>query len=263
MAQPGDSKTPLLADGGQPLVLVGPPTAIRGQFRVRNATDSKIIVRQPMLRAAAPTASRAKAAAIKAAPLPDAALALRRIVVRAGQSRPVPIALALDPTTPPGTYHAQLEIEGEQRNVVLHVIEDVSLEVMPQELVLPSRAGEKVEKQVVFSNTGNVPVNVKTIGTVVLDSELAHCRALRGALSDVGDTLKGLDDFVVALGKRYKAIYETLALKVQHDKLTLAPGETQAVTLTITIPDKLDPRSRYTGYAAISTSNLTFTVVPD
>ena len=263
MAQPSDSKTPLLADSGLPLVLVGPPTAVRGQFRVRNPTDRKIIMRPPILRATAVTSPRAKAAAVKPSPFQDASLALRRIVVRAGQSRPVPIALSLDPTTPPGTYHAQLEIEGEQRSVVLHVIEDVSLELAPQEIVLPSRPGEKIEKQVVFSNTGNVPVSVKTIGTVVLDAELAHCRALRGALADVGDTLKSLDDFVVALGKRYKAIYETLALKVQHDKLTVAPGETQAVALTITTPDKLDPRSRYTGYAAISTSNLTFTLVPD
>jgi hypothetical protein len=50
---------------------------------------------------------------------------------------------------------------------------------------------------------------------------------------------------------------------VQSAEVTIPPGETQAVDLTIALPEKLEPRSRYTGYAAISTSTLTFTVVPD
>lgn len=253
---------PLLQNAELPLVLIGPPRGVRGEFRVQNPTDSKIVVRQPLLKRAA-VAPRARGAAAKAAALPAEALALRRIIVRPGQSRPVPIALTLDPTTPPGTYEAQLEVEGEQRTVVMHVTEDATFSITPHELVLPSRPGEKVQKQVVFTNDGNVPLSVRTIGTVVLDEELAHCRALRGALDEVGDTMKNLDDFLVALGKRYKAIYATLVLKVQNEKTTVAPGETKAVDLTITLPEKLEPRSRYTGYAAVSTGTLTFTIVPD
>ena len=145
----------------------------------------------------------------------------------------------------------------------MHVTEDVSFSIEPAELVLPNRPGEKIKKEVVFSNVGNVPLAVRTIGTVVLDEELAHCRALRSALDDVGDSMKNLDDFLVALGKRYKAIYATLVLKVQNEKLTVAPGETRPVDLTITLPEKMESRSRYTGYAAISTGTLTFTIVPD
>jgi hypothetical protein len=143
------------------------------------------------------------------------------------------------------------------------VTEDVTFAITPDELVLPNHPGEKVTKQVVFTNQGNVPLPVRNIGTVVLDEELAHCRALRGALDEVGDTMKNLDDFLVALGKRYKAIYATLVLKVQNEKVTVAPGESRAVDLTITLPEKMEARSRYTGYAAISTRTLTFTIVPD
>jgi hypothetical protein len=258
---------PLLQNAEQPLVLSGPPRGMRGEFRVQNSTASKIIVRQPLLKrvAAASTRTTGKAAAAKAAAaaLPAEAVVLRRIVVRPGQSRPVPIALTLDPTTPPGTYEAQLDVEGEQRTVLMHVTEDVTFSITPDELVLPNRPGEKVQKQVVFTNDGNVPLSVRTIGPVVLDEELAHCRALRGALDEVGDTMKNLDDFLVALGKRYKTIYATLALKVQNEKVIVAPGETKAIDLTITLPEKLEPRSRYTGYAAISSGTLTFTIVPD
>jgi hypothetical protein len=264
MAQAGDRKNPLMPDAAEPLVLVGPPREIRGEFLVRNPTERKIIVRQPVLKAAAPLTGRAKTAAAKAgiAALPET-VALRRIKVRAGQSRPVPLSLTLDPRTPPGTYQAELDVDGEQRSVVVHVTEDVALALSPDEIVLPGRAGEKFEKRVVFTNEGNVPVHVKALGAVVLEDDAAHCRALRGALQDVGDTMKNLDDFAVALGRRYRAIYDTIALRVQNDEVTVAPGETQAIDLTITLPEKLEKRARYGGTAAISTSTLTFKVVPD
>lgn len=257
MAQHTDRTAALMPDAGRPLVLVGPPRGVRGQFRVQNATDRKIIVRQPRLTTAAAVRTRAAVA------LPEAALALRRIIVRPGQSRPVPIALALDPTTPPGTYEAQLDVGGEKRTVVMHVTEEVALSIEPSQIVLPNRSGEKVRRSVIFTNDGNVPVSVRSLGTVVLEDELGHCRALRGALADVADTMKNLDDFLVALGRRYGHIYETLVLRIENDNVTVAPGETKALELMIKLPEKLDLRSRYNGYAAIATNNLTFTVVPD
>jgi hypothetical protein len=263
MAQRTDRKSTLMPDAGQPLVLVGPPRDVRGQFRVQNSTEHKIVVRQPLLKTAAIARTKGSSTVSGTEGLPAAAVALRRIIVRPGQSRPVPLAVALDPNTPPGTYQAELDIDGEQRTVVMHVTEDVALSITPQELVIANRAGEKVKKRVVFTNDGNVPIKVKSIGVVVLDEELAHCRALRGALADVGDTMKTLDDFAVALGHRYRAAYETLALKVQNEEVTVAPGETQAVDLSIALPEKMERRSRYTGYAAISTGTLTFTIVPD
>jgi hypothetical protein len=261
MAQAGDRKSPLMPDAAEPLVLVGPPRAIRGEFLVRNPTERKIIVRQPVLKAAAPPrTARAAKAGITA--LPET-VALGRIKVRAGQSRPVPLSLTLDPRTPPGTYQAELDVDGEQRSVVVHVTEDVALTLSPDEIVLPGRAGEKFAKRVVFTNEGNVPVQVNTLGAVVLEDEAAHCRALRGALQDVGETMKNLDDFAVALGRRYRALYDTIALRVQNAEVTVEPGETRAIDLTITLPEKLEKRARYSGTAAISTSTLTFKVVPD
>jgi hypothetical protein len=291
----------VMMNADAPLVLAGPPRAIRGEFHLRNATAQKVSVRDATFRSVVPPAAReaakeagdistrpttkvkaadvakaAKAAdaaksqlqragvtpaALASAVLPEAGLSLRRIVVRPGQSRQVPVAFELDPRTPPGTYHAELTVNDQKRDVVMHVTEDVSLQIIPDEIVLDSVPGGKTTKTVVFSNLGNVPVQVRTIGTVVLDEELVHCRALRGAISDVGDTMKTLDDFAAALGKRYKKLYETLVLKIQNDAVTLQPGDTRAIDLTITLPDNLEKSSRYTGYAAISTSSLTFTVV--
>ena len=169
MAQPPERPSKqgaVLPDAAEPLVLIGPPRGIRGEFRVQNPTERKIIVRQPLLKRAA-AAPRGKGAAAKAAAaaIPEEALALRRIVVRPGQSRPVPIALTLDPTTPPGTYEAQLDVDGEMRTVVMHVTEDASFSIAPDDLVLPNHPGEKVQKRVVFTNHGNVPLSVRTMRT--------------------------------------------------------------------------------------------------
>jgi hypothetical protein len=252
----------LLADVEEPLVLVGPPRAVRGEFRLQNPTADKIVVREPHVRAVAPSSGRKKAVA-DATQLPGPTLVLRRIVMRPKQSRPIPVALTLDPRTPPGTYQAELVVNDQLRSVVMHVTEHVSLTIAPPEILLASRPGEKVKKLVVFTNGGNVPIPVRSLGTVVLDEELVHCRALRGALADVGDTMTKLDDFIAALGRRYKKLYESAVLKVHNNAVTIGPGETHAVELTITLPDKLESRSRYTGYAAISSSSLQFTIVPD
>ncbi|HEX7139680.1 MAG TPA: hypothetical protein VF219_17640 [Vicinamibacterales bacterium] len=251
----------LMADADEPLVLVGPPRGIRGEFRLQNPTSDKVIVREPRFLPAAPS-GRSKVALASAA-IPESQLVMRRIIMRPGQSRPVPVALTLDRRTRPGTYHAQLEINGQQRTVVIHVTEEVSLAIAPEEIVLPHAPGEKIKKRIVFTNDGNTPISVRSLGTVVLDEELVHCRALRGALAEAGDTTESIDDFFVVLARRYKKLYETLVLKVQNTAVTIEPGETEAVDLTITLPEKLEPRSRYSGYAAISTSNLYFTIVPE
>jgi hypothetical protein len=251
----------LMADAEEPLVLAGPPRAIRGEFRLQNPTTEKVIVRNPVFRTALPAGR--KGARAEPAPLPEAGLVMRRIVMRPGQTRPIPVALELDSRTPPGTYHAELAINDQSRGVVIHVTEEIELTVVPDEVVLAGEPGAKIKKRVVFTNRGNVPIAIRSIGTVVLEDELAHCQALRGALDDVGDTMEGLDAFAAALGKRYKKLYETLVLKVQNTAVTLAPGDTQAVDLTITLPESLDSRSRYVGTAAIATLNLPFIIVPE
>lgn len=275
MADQPEPQAAMMLDAEQPLVLVGPPRGVRGELSLQNPTDRKVIIREPRVRPASistdipikKAAGGRKAAAdtpaVTRAVLSESPMVMRRIIMRPGQSRPIPVALALDPRTPPGTYNAELEIHGQQRSVVIHVIEDVALTIAPGEIVLPNRPGEKVEKRVVFTNDGNVPVSVRSLGTVVLDEELVHCRALRGALSDVGETMESLDDFIAALGRRYKKLYETLVLKVKNAEVIIEPGQTKSVDLTITLPEKLESRSRYSGYAAISTSSLTFTIVPD
>ena len=257
------TKVSLLGNATRPLVLAGPPRDIRGQLELKNPSDQKIIVRQSFLRAQLAAVRAGKAGAKSAAAPAEAVLALRRIIVRAKQSRSVPISLALDPATPAGTYEAALDVDGEQRPVVLHVTEHVAFEMTPDSLVIPNQPGEKFTRQVVVANHGNTALVIRSIGTVALDEEFQHCRALRGALDDVAETMKSFDDYFVALGRRYLKQLQFQILGIQNPKTTIPPGETRVLDLTISVSDKLIERSRYTGYAPIANGNLSFTVVPD
>ena len=90
-----------------------------------------------------------------------------------------------------------------------------------------------------------------------------------GAVAIVGNRHNGQSNDIVIV--RYtndgslstSDLYETLTLKVQNENTTVDPGDTQAVDLTITVPEKLNARTRYIGYAAISTQSVSFVVTPE
>jgi len=238
----------------EPIVLMGPPGAIQGELRLRNPGAEKLILRDPRLRSE---------------PMPAAPNGLehtmRRIILRGGQARRVPVTFAINPHVSPGEYRAELQLGGELRAVVIHVTESVQLEITPSQLVLENRPGATQTKQVVFSNRGNVALKIHEIGPVVLDDELLQCRTHRAALAEAGDQLTGLDDYLAALGRKYKAAFETTGFLRVHNaggKIVLQPGEVRAVKLEIRVPEKLDKRTRYFGRAAISTSDLEFVIVP-
>jgi len=257
----GDPAVSLLSAVPPSVVLVGPPRAVRGSITLHNPTAEKRVVSPPTLRSQ-PSAGRGAKGA-KFVSLPEAGFRMRRIIARPNAQRHVPIELSLPPSTEPGTYHLELDVDGETRQVVAHVTELVEFTIEPDHLTIPNRPGEKVHKRIVITNHGNVPLHVKSIGAVVLDEELAHCRAIRGALSDVGDDAKSFDAVLGAFVKRYRDVFETLALKVQNDKQTVESGATCAFDLTVTVPEKANARARYFGFAAISRASLSFTVVPD
>lgn len=259
------AKQSLLLNSAAPLVLSGPPGNLSGTLAVRNSDDRYRIVSQPILRARLGTLASeiAKKRELTAADVEETLLGLRTIIVPPLRSRHVPISLQLDPATPPGTYEAALDVEGEVRPVVLRVSEALSFTLSPDTLIIHNRPGEKFHRTVSIENHGNLPLSIRSIGVVTLDDELAQCRALRGALEDVGDTLKSTDELVVALAKRYRKQLEFQFLEVKNPKTTIEPGQTAAVNLTISVSAKLNGKARFTGYAPVYDQNLNFTVVPD
>jgi hypothetical protein len=254
----------------RPLVLVGPPSRLLGELHLRNRGDAKLVVRDLWLRGAPPLKSRVKkgAKAAKAAEPaePEAPRmleqALRRVVLRPGRARRVPVRIGIDPTTPPGEYSAELQVGDDRHPVELKVIEVVDLRLSPAELVIQAAPGAKVTKQVVMTNAGNVDLEIKNVGAVPLDEELMHCRTQRAVLADVGDQIEGVNDLVAALVRHYKVAVESIPpVRIRNAAVKLAPGECQTVPLTIQLPAKLLARTRYFASVPFYSSTLALTVV--
>lgn len=241
-----------------PIILVGPPQALQGELRLHNPGEQKLVLRDARLHQ---TPSRAAKASLP--PVPD--FSIRRIVLRPGELRRVPLKIPLSPNTPPGEYRGQVEVGGHMREVVMHVTEVVQLQIAPAQLVIDNQPGATLIKHAVFTNAGNVPLTMGDIGPVVLDETLLECRTGRAAIAAVGEKITGLDDYIAEVVRQTKAALEQtgiLRVHVNGSPLSLAPGEVRPVELEIRIPDNLDRRARYLGVAALYTSNLEFLLVP-
>lgn len=242
----------------EPIVVVGPPDSLGGELLLHNTGPDKLILRDVRLRGEAITRRAAEADG-------PSELALRRVVLRPGQLRRMPLQLALNPNTPPGEYQAEVQVGSAVRQLVIHVTEVVRLEIDPDPVVIENRPGDTISKRVVFSNRGNVSLSIGEIGAVVLEEEFLNCRAGRAAVMNSGEKVAGLDDFLAEYIRQTKvALEQTGLLRVRNTAglFTLAAGEVRAVDLEFRVPDKLEQRSRYFGAVALYMSNLNIVVTP-
>jgi hypothetical protein len=246
-------------DDDVPVVLTGTPDAVRGVLSLRNRGDRRAVVRELAL----DDPGGKLGVAVRGTQR------LRTTVVRPRQARAVPIALALDPTTPAGEYRLSLRVGGQEREAIVHVVEFVAVEVSPNPLVIENRADETIRKRVLVRNRGNVRVTIGEIGAVVLDDELLACRSLRATAEALGDTA---DDegvtvarMLTQLVRDFKTTLEQASrLRVRNASGTveIQPGEMAPLDLEIEVPDSLEPRTRFFGRIAIYDVDLQLVVVP-
>jgi hypothetical protein len=241
----------------EPLVLFGEPSQLEGELRLRNPTGEKLILRDVRVHSDLLAGPHDKDT--------TGQQTLRRVILRPGLAKQVPLQLQVSPHTPPGEYRGAVEANGQRRELILHVTESLSLVLSPWQLVVENLPGERISKQVVFSNLGNVPVSIGQAWQVVLDEENLNCLTGRAAVAAVGDKVENMDQYMAELlHQTKKALERTGILRVRNTDgaFTLMPGEVRAVTLEIRVPEGLNKRSRYTGFVALYTSDLSFVVVP-
>jgi hypothetical protein len=247
------------ADG--PSVLVGQPSALRGDVHLRSTSPERVLLRSLPLTFAGKGA--AALAAARAGPGP--VVRLHPGIIRPGHTGPVSLSLALDPLTPPGEYQAQIEIAGQMQPVTLYVTERTSLSISPSLLVLENRPDQTISKRIVLRNQGNVPLNIGKLGAVYLDDDLQICRTLRDAAASVGDDLRPVEEYLARILLSAKHVAERsgiLRIYNRAEDTPLQPGEVRPIDLEIRVPPTLDRRGRYRGVVALHTASLTFLIVP-
>ncbi len=191
--------------------LIGPPGRLTTTVTVENATDSRVAVRAPALHME------------DREPVTGTGAAL----IAPGRTVTVPVTVGLEPTTPPGTYVAELEVGGIRRSAVVTVLAEVSMDVEPSTvLAAPGRQ----ELLLAVVNDGNVAV------------PLAR-RAV--ARTDDGGPDPGPD---VAL--------------VLESAVTLEPGSSLTLSGRLEVPEELEPARRHTATIPVGVADVEVIILP-
>lgn len=239
----------------EPLVLAGPPKALTGQIELDNTGDVVVVLRDAGLRDPSGVLSAKFARQSFSSAL----------VVRAHEKRRAPLTVTLDQTTPPGLYHAEIDLAGGTRPVVLHVSEVFDLTVRPHSIVVLNQPGLPQLKRIVVTNEGNVAFEVGDLGDVDIEDDMISERAARLALQPwTAITGEKLEAPVLALLKvAPEDAYREggLAVHTLGAGVTIAPGDVAVIDLEITLQVDLPANSRYRGRAPLLTRDLEFVVV--
>lgn len=239
----------------EPLVLAGPPGKLTGQIDLQNTSDASVVLRDAAFHDPNGVL-RTRAGRQSFSPL----------VVRAHQQRRGPVSISLDPATLPGEYHAEIEVAGGTRPVVLHVTESIDLAVHPQTVVVLNQRGAQ-RRRIVVTNEGNVPFGIGDLGDVDLEDDLLPDRtrlALEPVTQGAQPAARDLDGpvFVLVRLAPADAVRERgLSVRSHGPAVTVMPGSTAVIELDVTVQAELPPNSRYRGRTALLTRDLEFVVV--
>lgn len=244
----------------EPIVLVGQPQALYGEVRLRNPGDQRVILRETRLHAPPVMARTGKPTETGE----SIQQAISTVVLHPGQAHHIPLVVSLSAQTPPGEYRGEIEVAGRKRPVVYYITERLTLEISPPQLIIENYPGATVTKQIVISNTGNVPLTIGDFGPVVLDIEYLECIIGRAAVAQA-DQFETMDNYNLEQVRQTNRILEaTGILRVRNTSgsSVLEPGDVRAFDLQIRVPERLEKRFRYFGAVPIYTENLIFVIVP-
>jgi hypothetical protein len=238
-----------------PIVLAGPPRALSGRIALRNPGDEKAVLRRAVL-----------TVTDESVHVPATEHGFARVVLSPAEERALPLRIAIDPSTPPGEYRAELFVAGRSHAALLQVADVLDVTVAPSRIVIESRPGIAQTRRLVLTNAGNIAFSVGDIGEVSLrDERFAYHagRALDPSWRKGDDA--GVDDFLVAVLRAAQEEAErtgSLTVRNMTGEVEIPPGASATVELAITVPEGLHLDSRYRAVVPVLTKDLQIVVSP-
>jgi hypothetical protein len=166
-----------------------------------------------------------------------------RPVVRGGGAA-VRARLKLPATTPPGSYRGFLRIGGREYPVAVEVEPHLRARSHPSRLAVGAAPGGEVAAEVVVVNEGNVDFAVPAKSSFCLFGGDGIHHALWTALtSDPPEGKQRLDVLLDDLADSHGGLVDVRT----RAPASIAPGDAQAVSLTLTFSDRLRAGHDYTG----------------
>jgi hypothetical protein len=204
----------------EPLVLAGPPSRLSGRLTVTNRTaERRTVRREPIVGTDV-----------------EAAGTISAIVLPRTTSE-VSVRASVGEKTPPGRYHAVVNILGEARPVELVVAEQSTVTIDPDRVELRAGAGP-VATRVRVTGAGNVASKIEVPATIRLE---------RFGLRQL-------------LGEGPTEDAPTVAVSAKPASLALEPGQSALIGLRLEPPTELD--ARHVGRVALSGAAFRVVVEP-
>jgi hypothetical protein len=229
--------------GRGPITLVGRPPVCRGFVDIVNRSPEKVRVRTILL----------AGLDFRSVPAPTTA----RVFVRLDpheRSR-TPVQVHVHETVPPGTYTGELFCGSQKEPVVIHVLENESLDINPTSLSISGSSEQRVNLRIFVTNRGNVTYALRETDIVYLEERKEIRRSLTAALRDAGHTgyEKFLDRFV---GELAATGVNPAAAKVRSENANIHPGEVREVKIELRLPDNLKKNRLYAGKLTFKNAQL-------
>lgn len=237
-----------------PITLVGNSRSLSGIVSVSNTGTEQIVLNPGMVS----YASLGGTGDVSADEIKCAVTMLA--IVAPYQSIDVPISVMLSPFTAPGLYQGVLTLGASTCAVNMFVPESIHIRVTPAQIIVANRPG-KVSKNAVIINDGNVPVTVGSFGAIPLNDESAIYSITRAALENAPADLETFNQWTThcfrAAADHVKNV-GLLTVDLDGAPVTVAPGQSSLVTLSIIVPD-LDQTHRYT--VDVNVCNTEFEII--
>jgi Helix-hairpin-helix motif len=180
-----------------------------------------------------------------------------------GQAATVPVALQLDPNTPPGVYKTEL-IAGEDRcPAVIYIVERIAVSVAPTRFMISNVPSAKTDRRFVIHNDGNVPITIEDLGAAPIEDRNVRCRTIRETLRKVDHPT--WDEFVGTAADEFKKTFaqiDPIRIRNKNKPVTIEPGETTAIELEIQNPKNARRGRHYIAHLPFYNMMLTFELLP-
>jgi len=152
--------------------------------------------------------------------------------------------LSLPPEAPPGRYEGTASLGKVELPVTADVESEPGLDVEPGNVRFTARAGDRVDLDFIFFNSGNVPVEVRGAYIFGLFPDEGAERAILQSHTSEAEGAERLNVFVDALADEFAG---TVRLKVNEGAGMLERGQGRDLHVTLTMPKGLDPGRSYDG----------------
>jgi hypothetical protein len=207
------------SSAGDPIVFAGEPASLQADLSLHNDGKEDLLLQH---------AKVISPALQRFVEQPEVAHISVPRVLRAQQRKLLSVIFDVDPSIPPGSYDAEIRLEGSDGSqsfpARVIVIQNYQISLDPEQFVFETGAATSISSVLLVRNEGNVPVEVTPMGECELkDPERPEPCLSRSAVVELKE--KEEDWFGV--------------LRITNTEVVVQPGTWAAVKFTLHLPDSL------------------------